>query len=203
MAPAPVSKGNMIRLEEVLRLILRRLDLSTALNVHSELSQTPELTRMAILSSGVIGDPVLIPWIIGQMNIPALSRVAGESFTMITGADIAYEDLEGEMPEGFAAGPTENPEDEDVEMDPDEDLPWPEPALISGWWNKNKGKFKNGTRYLLGKPVTTEQLQQVLRSGRQRQRVAAALELTIMKSGQPLFEVRAPGLRQKQLLGLK
>jgi hypothetical protein len=41
---------------------------------------------------------------------------------MITGVDIAYEDLEGEWPEGFEAGPTENPENENVAMDPDEDL---------------------------------------------------------------------------------
>ena len=31
----------------------------------------------------------------------------GESFTLITGVDIAFEDLEGEWPEGFEAGPTE------------------------------------------------------------------------------------------------
>ena len=42
---------------------------------------------------------------------------------MITGVDIAYEDLEGAWPEGFVAGPTEDPEDENVAMDPDEDLP--------------------------------------------------------------------------------
>jgi hypothetical protein len=41
---------------------------------------------------------------------------------MITGVDIAYEDLEGVWPEGFEAGPTENPENENVAMDPDEDL---------------------------------------------------------------------------------
>ena len=56
------------------------------------------------------------------MEVPELARVAGEAFTMITGVDIAYEDLEGEWPEDFEAGPTESPEDEDVEMDPDEDL---------------------------------------------------------------------------------
>jgi len=57
------------------------------------------------------------------MTIPELARVAGEAFTMITGVDIAYEDLEGAWPEGFVAGPTEDPEDENVAMDPDEDLP--------------------------------------------------------------------------------
>ena len=78
---------------------------------------------MAVIGAGVIGDPVSIPWLIEQMMIPELARVAGEAFTMITGVDIAYEDLEGEWPAGFEAGPTEDPEDENVAMDPDEDLP--------------------------------------------------------------------------------
>jgi uncharacterized protein (TIGR02270 family) len=151
----------------------------------------------------VIGDPVLIPWLIEQMKAPELARVAGESFTMITGVDIAYEDLEGEWPEGFEAGPTENSEDENVEMDPDEDLPWPDPELILKWWGQNKGRFHNGTRYLLGQPITLEYLQQVLRTGLQRQRAAAAIEVAMMNPGQPLFEVRAAGFRQKQILGLK
>jgi uncharacterized protein (TIGR02270 family) len=91
------------------------------------------LQRVALIRAGAIGDPVLIPWLMEYMSIPEIARVAGESFTMITGVDLAYDDLDGEWPEGFEAGPTEEPEDEDVEMDTDEDLPWPEPGLIQKW----------------------------------------------------------------------
>jgi hypothetical protein len=42
----------------------------------------------------------------------------------------------------------------------------------------------------------------VLRIGKQRQRAAAALELAIRQPGTPLVEVRARGVRQKQMLGL-
>ncbi|MCK5509241.1 MAG: hypothetical protein KAI50_12075, partial [Desulfobacterales bacterium] len=101
------------------------------------------------------------------------------------------------------AGPTESPEDEDVEMDSDEDLPWPDAQLIDKWWAKNKAAFRNGTQYLLGQPIFPEHLHKVLRTGFQRQRAAAALELAILQPGQPLFEVRAPGSRQKQILGVK
>jgi uncharacterized protein (TIGR02270 family) len=166
-------------------------------------AQHPDLLRYAIIGAGVIGDPVYIPWLIEQMEMPDHARVAGEAFTMITGVDIAYEDLEGEWPEGFEAGPTESPEDEDVELDPDEDLPWPDPELIAEWWNKNKGSFQSGTRYLLGKPISPEHLQHVLRHGFQRQRASAAIELAMLEPGQPLFEIRAPGFRQQQVLGLK
>ena len=47
------------------------------------------------------------------------------------GVDLAYQDLEGDWPEGFHAGPTENREDEDIAMDPDEDLPWPATDLVA------------------------------------------------------------------------
>ena len=189
--------------EEALKIALRRMDLPSALEWQLELSGSPDSVRSAVIASGVIGDPVLIPWLIGRMTVPGLARVAGEAFTMITGVDVAYEDLEGEGPDGFAAGPTENPEDEDVEMDHDADLPWPDPGLILGWWGRNKGCYKNGTRYLSGQPITSANLLHVLRTGRQRQRHAAALELAMMSPGQPLFEVRATGWRQKQLLGLE
>src|ERR1035441_4053761 len=96
---------------------------------------------------------------------------------MITGVDIAFEDLDGEKPEGFEAGPTENPEDEDVEMDPDEHLAWPDPELIAKWWSQHQGQIQKGVRYLLGKPISVDWCQQVLRHGRQRQRAAAALAL--------------------------
>ena len=143
----------------------------------------------------------LAPWLIEQMGNPELARPAGEAFASITGVDVAYEDLEGEWPEGFEAGPTEAPEDENVEMDPDEDLPWPASPLIQGWWSKNQGRFSSGQRHLLGRPITPETLGEVLRTGMQRQRAAAALELALCQPGQPLFEVRARGDMQQELLG--
>lgn len=189
--------------EKSCAMALRGMKLEDSYAWLRELSQKEEFTRLAVRGAGVVGDPVSIPWLIEVMEVPELARVAGEAFSMITGVDLAYEDLEGEWPEGFEAGPTEEPEDEDVEMDPDEDLPWPEPELIAAWWNKKKGEFRTGTRYLVGKPVSAEHLHQVLRTGYQRQRVAAALELAMLRPGQLLFEVRAPGFRQQKILALK
>ena len=50
-------------------------------------------------------------------------------------------------------------------------------------------------------PITLEWLRRVLRDGRQRQRAAATLELAIRQPGTPLFNVKAPGFRQIELLG--
>ena len=168
----------------------------------NELKNSDKLMRLAIVGVGAIGDPVNIPWLIEMMNIDEYARVAGESFTMITGIDLAYDDLEKDQPEVFEAGPPENPDDENVELDFDEDLPWPDPPLINKWWESNKSKFKNGTRYLIGQPIKTEWLGSVLRNGMQRQRSAAALELAFLNPGLPLFETRAPGFIQKRILNL-
>jgi uncharacterized protein (TIGR02270 family) len=198
-----IAEGEERHVEKACSMALRLMHLSDAHVWVQELSKHSNLQRLAVTGYGVIGDPMSVPWLIQMMEVPELARIASEAFTMITGVDIAYEDLEGEWPEGFEAGPTESPEDEDVEMDPDEDLPWPEPELIHEWWSKNKGSFQNGTRYLLGKPISPEHLQHVLRHGFQRQRASAAIELAMLEPGQPLFEVRAPGFRQKQILELK
>jgi uncharacterized protein (TIGR02270 family) len=189
--------------EEATTLVLRRMDLFSASKWQKELDEKAELVRLAVIGAGALGSPTTIPWLIEKMRVPELARVAGESLTMMTGVDITYEDLEGDRPEGFESGPTEDPEDENIEMDPDENLPWPNPELIQKWWNNHRSNFQSGTRYLIGKPITEEWLQQVLRIGRQRQRAAAALELVLKRPGQPLFEVRAPGFRQQQMLGLK
>jgi uncharacterized protein (TIGR02270 family) len=186
--------------ERALQLALRRLDINSARTWCKRLAKNPKSVRMAVIGAGVIGDPVLIPWLIEQMSVSPLSRVAGEAFTMITGVDLAYEDLDGEKPEGFESGPNDDPNDENVEMDEDERLPWPDAALIANWWAEHSGEFQDGARYLLGKPITMEWMRQVLRIGRQRQRAAAALELAIMHHGEPLFEVRAPGFRQQELV---
>src|SRR5205823_7446742 len=79
--------------ERALHLALRRLNLARAHAWNQQLSRNPASLRLSVIGAGIIGDPVLIPWLIEQMSVPPLARVAGEAFTMITGADLAYLDL--------------------------------------------------------------------------------------------------------------
>jgi uncharacterized protein (TIGR02270 family) len=185
-----------------LQLALRRMELAVANAWRVKLARDPGQLRSAVIAAGVIGDPSAVAWLIEQMKVPLQARVAAEAFTMITGVDITQAPFAGEKPEGFEAGPTDNPEDENVQMDPDENLPWPNPGAVGQWWKDHQGEFSRGSRYLLGKAINVESLQEILRTGRQRQRAAAAIELAIKQRSQSLFEVRAPGLRQKKLLGL-
>ena len=56
-------------------------------------------------------------------------------------------------PKGSRPGPPRTRTDENVAMDPDEDLPWPDPDAISKWWEARRGDFSGGTRYLVGRPI--------------------------------------------------
>jgi uncharacterized protein (TIGR02270 family) len=186
--------------ERALQMALRRLDLRVAKAWQMSLAENAGQLRLAIIAAGVIGDPELVPWLIEQTKVKPLARVAGEALSMITGVDLAYQDLNMRPPENIQAGPTESPEDENVAMDPDDNLPWPKPEAVEVWWKDHKGEFTPRTRYLMGSAMSPESLQRVLRQGYQRQRAAAALELALLQKGQPLFEVRAPGFRQQKCL---
>jgi uncharacterized protein (TIGR02270 family) len=189
------------RAEAAARLLARRLDLRAAGRLVRHLADRPGAPRPAATAAGAAGDPEAVPWLIEQMKSPALARIAGEAFALITGADLMAEHLDGPMPEKVETGPTDDPEDENVATDQDDDLPWPRPDSVLAWWKVNQKRFAPGVRHLLGQPITADSLRHVLGAGYQRQRAAAALELAILQPGQPLFEVRAPGFRQEMLLG--
>ncbi len=180
-----------------LHVLFRRLQPAAAAELQLGLARNPEHRRSAINAAAVRGDPASIPWLLDQMDKPGRMRLAGDAFQTITGADFVMDRLRNGTPPR-----PPGPEDTggDAAADADEAFTWPAPKAIRKWWTERREKFNPGTRYLLGKPMTTEWLQEVLVSGQQHQRGAAALELAIRAPGQPLFEVRAPGLRQQQML---
>lgn len=188
--------------EEAVGLAMRKMKIPDSVKWQNDLAANPAFTRLAITGTGALGDVSLIPWLIDRMNTPNLARIAGESFTMITGAEVTGSDLEGKKPEGFEAGPNDDPKDNNVEMDIDQDLPWLNAEKIKLWWNANENRYAKGTRYLTGLPINQDNLYLILKTGTQRQRQAATLELALLNPGKPLFNTFAPGFRQKKLLGM-
>jgi uncharacterized protein (TIGR02270 family) len=186
--------------EMAARTAARRLTSKAAGRWVERLAAESHRLRTAVIAAGAAGDPGAVPWLMEQMKATPLARIAGEAFSMITGADLAAEHLDRPPPDGVEIGPTDNPEDENVAMEEDDHLPWPHPDTVLAWWQANQKRFTPGTRYLLGRPITPDSLQHALLTGYQRQRAAAALELALLQPGRPLFEVRAPGFRQQQLL---
>ncbi|QBZ89967.1 TIGR02270 family protein [Pseudomonas viciae] len=162
--------------------------------------QDPRDRRIGIQALGLLGDPVCVPWLIQQMSDLPFARVAGEAFSLITGADLALLDLELQALPDFDAGPNDNPEDPNVAMDPDENLPWPDPQAIEKWWQANGGQFQVGTRYMLGLAHSEHSFQQALVHGQQRQRIAAACGLARYRPNEVLFPTSAPAWRQKRWL---
>lgn len=187
----------------VLQLIISRLPLASAIRWLGSLSAAPGSQRKAVIAAGLAGGVDLVAWLLDSMEIPQQARVAGEALSMITGVDLADQDLEGNGPDGFDAGPNDDPADENVQLDPDENLPWPNVQKIQQWWMRHRSDFQPNQRYLCGRPISDDALEHVLREGYQRQRSAAALGLAMRRPGKPLFNVRAPGHRQQRWLGLR
>lgn len=181
-------------------LVFKLMAPSQANELLKVLARDPANMRLLIQGAGIAGDPYYIPWLVRQMEDPKLARLAGESFSFITGLDLAYLDLERNAPEGVEFGPNDNPEDENVAMDEDDNLPWPDPTKIQAWWEANKSHFKNGERYFMGAPVTREHCINVLKEGYQRQRIAAAQYLCLLEPGTQLFPTSAPAWRQERWL---
>ena len=186
--------------KSALQLLLKVLDLPDAQQLLKTIAQNPANKRVLIQSAGIVGDAQYLPWLIRQMGDDKFARVAGESFSLMTGLDLAYLDLERDAPENFESGPTENPEDEDVAMDQDENLPWPDAIKLNQWWLENNQYYQAGVRYFMGVGVAWSHCVQILGEGYQRQRVHAAQHLCLLKPGTQLFPTNAPGWRQRRWL---
>ncbi len=166
--------------------------------VAEDRSRLPQLVR----GVGVSGDTVYVPWLIDLMSEVGVSRIAGEAFTTITGADLRSKRLSTGAPSGYEAGPTDDPDDPNVAMDAEEGLPWPDRRAVHVWWRDNREQFVTGRRYFLGAALTEKLCLQVLARGYQRQRMLAARHLCLMRPGTPLFDTAWPAWRQLRHLTL-
>ncbi len=159
--------------------------------------------RTLLRGSGLVGDPAYVPWLLDQMAVPTQARLAGLSFSLITGASLETAPLRGEPVPGADAGPTDDPDDEFVGLDPDDGLPWPDTAAVGAWWQGHRERLPAGHRLLTGEAPHEAHLLRVLTMGRQRARAIAATALALRRPGQPLFDVEAPAARQRQALGAR
>ena len=186
--------------ERAFRLALQAMKRSDGHDFVRGLAGDTSNARRVIQGSGIIGDPAYLPWLIREMSKPATARLAAQSFSLITGVDLAGSELKADRPENLESGPTDNPQDADVATDADDGLPWPNPEKVEKWWAANEGGFQKGTRYFIGAPVTREHCLHVLKTGYQLQRILAAQYLCLLEPGTPLFNTSAPAWRQQRLL---
>jgi uncharacterized protein (TIGR02270 family) len=161
-----------------LELAVRARQLEHGADFVRRLAKDPYQHRTVLTALGHLGDIATIPWILEQINEPNLARLAGASFTMISGAalDITNVERRTPVPEAMTSDDTL---DDAIATDPDEHLSWPEPALVRQWWRSEGAQFTLGRRYLLGRPIEEQTCERVWREGTQPQRRAAAYEATL------------------------
>lgn len=147
-------------------------------------------TRMALLAVGTWGDPATMPWLLRQVEGP-YARQAGEAYALMTGADLQLLDLHRDPPES-------SPEPDDPA---DTELPWPDAEALHDHWQRINKVYQPGRRYLAGTPADAVVASRLLRSGYQRQRRAAALELSARDPQATLFPVEARADHQSEWLG--
>ncbi|MEY4561755.1 MAG: hypothetical protein RLZZ618_1032 [Pseudomonadota bacterium] len=186
--------------EAALSLWLKVASIPDAHALLKALTTDPSALRLLVRGTGLSGDAVYLPWLLKQMESPTLARLAGESFATITGLDLTALDLDGNAhPEG-SNGPVDNPDDPDVSPDEDDNLPWPDPARLSGWWQANGARHSPGVRWFGGAEPSSPHVFSVLKSAPQRQRQQAAEYLSLLQPGVPVFNTAAPAWRQQRQL---
>jgi uncharacterized protein (TIGR02270 family) len=185
-----------------LPLYMRACDVNDAHDVLRTLTRRSGATarRRLIQGCGAVGDPLYLPWLMDMMSEDAWARVAGESFALITGADLMALDLVRRRPEGLTTRPGEYLAEADLGRGDDAHLPWPDRYSVSAWWSAQQVHLPVGRRHFMGSPPTVDRAIDVLGNGLQRQRAAAAQWLALLRPGKRLFPVRAPARRQKRWL---
>jgi uncharacterized protein (TIGR02270 family) len=179
--------------DEAAIVAIRKSGLLSGPAIMHELSKNPDKMRWAIIGVGALGDISNVPWLFDMMKKIVHSRVAGEAFTTITGLDIVRSHFDTDAPENFEEMPNDNPQDEQVELDADYFLPWPDVNKINSWWNEHAADFTPNTRYLCGKQINLENLNEIVNNGYQCQRYSAAIELMSFQPDEPLVETLRVG----------
>jgi uncharacterized protein (TIGR02270 family) len=152
--------------------------------------------RQAITVLAHHGDSSAVPTLIvfmGNKSYAEHARLAAWALTMITGVDWDKEQLTLSPPV-----PKDDQDERTTPLsDPDVGLPWPNLPAVQAWWAANAARFTQGTPYLLGQAASdSNALLDVLHSGTQVQRWAAATRLSALRPDAPLFETRASAVEQ-------
>jgi uncharacterized protein (TIGR02270 family) len=192
-----IAAGSDKHLAEIAaETLFRAVDPIRACGLHGELFGR-KTTRVSVKAAGSAGTTDLAPFLLGCLGDPPLARLAADALSSITGLNFAEPGMTAPAP-AIETGPNEDPGDENVEMDPDESLPWPNQKAVKDWWHASAPQFQPRTRYLVGVAMTTESLKPLIRSGPQWLRSAAA-EFAALR-GRPWCDVSAPAFRQQERL---
>ncbi len=195
---AMAEKGGPIA-EAAVAMAVRSMPSRQADRWLRQLAQSATTARQAALGAGAAGAAGALQWLVPMMADRALARVAAAAFHLLTGVEISGP-LTANPPEQGPDSSEEQLDLDDVELDPDDHYPWPEPVALQTVAVKHRARLDPNQRYLLGKGITENRLGHLLRRATQPVRAAAAIELALLTPELGLFETRAPGWKQRSLL---
>ena len=185
-----VFKTGMHQMNAI-NIAFRVLPIEQARNWISKLAADKDQERTVIKATGILGDPHAVNWLITKMREPAYAKLAAEAFVLITGIDLEKNHLAAEIPPAIAVQPNSDTDDDDVSLDEDENLLWPNPELVSSIWMSQGQNYIAGQRYFMGKKINTDFLRNTFSNVNQRQKYAVAMELALTDSTTPLYNTRA------------
>lgn len=174
-----------------INLVFRVLPIEHARAWISTLAKSDGQARSVIQATGILGDPHAVNWLISKMQDLSVAKIAGEAFSGITGIDLEELQLVNESKSEESAQNDDDMSDESVEMDEDENLPWPDYEKIKKFWMSHGRHFIAGQRYFLGKTVSAEYIKSRLQIATQRQLKASSYELALIDSTIPLLNYKA------------
>ncbi|VUD40400.1 hypothetical protein TDB9533_00187 [Thalassocella blandensis] len=153
---------------EAINLSARRLPLAAAQDLVRSLAKNKTQTPQAILAVSALGLVDSMDWLHARMSDPKFGYLAGHAFNMITGIDLVREELY------FTQDKSED--DEVMPLDGFEQLPCPDPVAIAKHWNTVSNRFVEKHRYLCGHRIADMPFNNIVASGLQGHRRAAAIE---------------------------
>jgi len=135
-----------------------------------------------------------MPDLITAMKNNSQARIAGEAFSLLTGIDIKQQQLSrsGSPPKRI-----DYLDDSSLDIErEDSNLLWPDADKIATQWQQHSADFETGQRYFMGQGfadqvITAAHLNNIIASGYQRQRHAAALERALRAPSHLLINTRA------------
>ena len=159
-------------LKEAITLLYAVIEESEQEEMYEKINIATTSKRIQAHNSLLLGYPEFIPSLIENMKELKYALYWGETFSCITGMDLEDDDLAREevLTEEEEEIILQSIKEEKYCEEYEKDLALPDVDLITQWWENHKSEFVNSSRYLAGKKVTTENLENIRNSGNQVER---------------------------------
>ena len=108
--------------DSALELAFSQLEKNDAKQWIAALKQTKNAERYVLLAVGILNEQILLPWVVKQMQEPALARIAGKVFSQLSGHNLRKN---GWIMESDVL------DEQWLAFEGDEDLDWPDVVKIT------------------------------------------------------------------------